>query len=164
MKLRCSFALLVVAIVIGCAPPIPSHLVVTNDLGGPVVERAELIDRLAAAGTQVTITGDFCASACLMYLGLPGAVLTPQTDLYLHGLYDPSGAPVEPDVRARVERTYENRLPPDLARYWRAFAANLFDQLIRLNGQDVLSNGWIAVASAHVGASASAAGSIGLRE
>lgn len=60
-------------------------IIIQNDKGGAVTERAELIRDYRSAGTSVEIRGSFCLSSCTMYLGLPETCVTPQTVFGFHG-------------------------------------------------------------------------------
>lgn len=66
----------------GAQPPV---MVVANDPGGSVPDRLALIERLRRDGTRVEITGDYCLSACTLYLGLPRACADPDTIFGFHG-------------------------------------------------------------------------------
>lgn len=60
-------------------------VVVKNDRGGGVIERARLIKKYEADGTRVEIRGNYCLSACTMYIGLQNACVAPQTVFGFHG-------------------------------------------------------------------------------
>ncbi len=60
-------------------------VIVRNDRGGAVAERAMLIQRYKTNGTKVEIRGDFCLSSCTMFLSLPGTCVAPETVFGFHG-------------------------------------------------------------------------------
>ena len=62
-----------------------SVLVVGNDPGGSVEQRVAVVRQLQGDGTQVEIRGDYCMSACTMYLALSRLCVAPQTMFGFHG-------------------------------------------------------------------------------
>ncbi|MFV2038368.1 MAG: hypothetical protein ACC646_12335, partial [Paracoccaceae bacterium] len=64
-------------------------IVVRNDAGGSVQQRARLIRQYRADGTRLEIRGDFCMSACTMYLGLDNTCIAPDTVFGFHGPSSP---------------------------------------------------------------------------
>lgn len=69
------------------APTVVPHIV-RMDPGGLIHERGREIAQRRAAGQPVVIDG-YCASACTMYLGMPGVCLTPRSSLLFHDAFDP---------------------------------------------------------------------------
>jgi len=122
---RCAWprGLLLLAVCLGLLVPgsIPVHaagsrvIVVLNDRGGSVIERARLIQQYKAAGTRLEIRGNFCLSACTMYLGLRNACVAPNTVFGFHG---PSsriyGIGLRPDVFERWSRIMADHYPEPL--------------------------------------------------
>jgi hypothetical protein len=83
-------------------------LIVRNDRGGIVGNRARQIAQLDAAGRSVEIHGDICLSSCTMYLGVEDVCVNPKTRFGFHG---PS--------------YYGQPLPPKYFDYWsEVIAAN----------------------------------------
>lgn len=91
-------------------------IVVLNDQGGSVIERARLIRRYRAQGTQLEIRGQFCMSACTMYLGLSTTCVAPDTVFGFHG---PSS------------RIYGIGLRPELFEYWSRIMANHYPEPLK---------------------------------
>ena len=60
-------------------------LIIHDDRGGGVVERAQAIERYRQSGIRVEIRGNFCMSACTMYLGLENTCVRPETVFGFHG-------------------------------------------------------------------------------
>jgi len=60
-------------------------VVVVDDRGGSVIQRARLIKKYQAEGTRVEIRGEYCLSACTMYLSLRRTCVAPETDFGFHG-------------------------------------------------------------------------------
>lgn len=82
--------------VTGAAVAAQQVVIVADDRGGPVNDRAMLVDRLRAAGAHVEIRGSVCLSACTMYLGAGDVCVSPQTTFGFHGPSN-NGAPLAPD-------------------------------------------------------------------
>ena len=122
---RCALGrkLLFLAICLGLLVPasLPVHaagsrtIVVLNDRGGSVIERARLIQQYQAAGTRLEIRGNFCLSACTMYLGLSNACVASNTVFGFHG---PSsrmyGIGLRPEVFDRWSRIMADHYPEPL--------------------------------------------------
>ena len=60
-------------------------MIVGNDRGGSVIERANLIQALRKKGTRIEIRGQYCMSACTMFLGLKTTCVLPGTKFGFHG-------------------------------------------------------------------------------
>ena len=63
-------------------------VVVVDDAGGGIAERAEELQRLRASGRPVVIAGR-CASACTLYLSLDRVCVTGRAVLQFHAPSDP---------------------------------------------------------------------------
>lgn len=93
-------------------------IVVRNDAGGSVVQRARLIRQYRANGTRLEIRGDFCMSACTMYLGLGNTCVAPDTVFGFHGPSSPIyGIALPPRVFERWSRIMADSYPEPL-RTW----------------------------------------------
>lgn len=66
------------------AAPGGSVIVVTNDRGGSLGKRGELIRQLRSSGQRVELRGT-CLSACTMYLGLTNLCISPSAQFGFHG-------------------------------------------------------------------------------
>ena len=60
-------------------------LVVGNDPGGRLRPRIAEVNRLRANGRRVEIRGDYCMSACTIYLGVATVCVSPRTQFGFHG-------------------------------------------------------------------------------
>jgi hypothetical protein len=60
-------------------------VVIRNDKGGGVVDRVRIIRRYQVSGTHIEIRGNYCLSACTLYLNLPNTCVSPQTLFGFHG-------------------------------------------------------------------------------
>ena len=60
-------------------------VVIRDDKGGDVIERVRILRDYQASGTRVEIRGEYCLSACTMYLNLPNTCVSPQTLFGFHG-------------------------------------------------------------------------------
>ncbi len=60
-------------------------LVIGNDRGGSVEQRVAAVRALQGDGTRVEIRGDYCMSACTMYLALSDLCVAPRTVFGFHG-------------------------------------------------------------------------------
>ncbi|MGR3343179.1 MAG: hypothetical protein ACU0DI_08155 [Paracoccaceae bacterium] len=90
-------------------------IVVLNDRGGSVIERARLIQQYKSAGTRLEIRGKFCLSACTMFLGLSSACVASNTVFGFHG---PSsriyGIGLRPEVFEHWSRIMADHYPEPL--------------------------------------------------
>ena len=91
-------------------------VVVLNDKGGSVVERARLIRQYRAQGTRLEIRGQYCMSACTMYLGLSGTCVAPDTIFGFHG---PSS------------RIYGIGLRPEVFEHWSKIMADHYPEPLK---------------------------------
>jgi hypothetical protein len=60
-------------------------VVIGDDRGGYVGERAQLVASLRADAARVEIRGSICFSACTMYLGAGDVCVSPETRFGFHG-------------------------------------------------------------------------------
>ena len=60
-------------------------IIIHDDRGGGVVERARLIQTYQADGTRIEIRGNYCLSACTMFLSLRDTCVLPKTKFGFHG-------------------------------------------------------------------------------
>jgi hypothetical protein len=76
-----------IALILSCMPGFvlaQQVIVIGNDHGGYVGERAGIVDRIRALGTRVEIRGNICYSACTMYLGAGNVCVSPATTFGFH--------------------------------------------------------------------------------
>ena len=60
-------------------------LVVGNDPGGRLRPRIAQVERLRSVGRRVEIRGEYCLSACTIYLGAGNVCVSPHTRFGFHG-------------------------------------------------------------------------------
>jgi len=92
------------------------YLIVRNDRGGSVRDRAEIIETYRRSGTRIHIRGSYCLSACTLYLGLNRTCVAPDTIFGFHG---PSS------------RFYGVALPFQSFDYWSRLMANYYPEPLR---------------------------------
>jgi len=64
-------------------------VIIRDDRGGGVIERARLIEAYQANGTRIEIRGNYCLSACTMFLRLSETCIMPTTRFGFHGPSSP---------------------------------------------------------------------------
>lgn len=117
-------------------------VVVGNDRGGSVADRAFIVDRLRAYGARVEIRGDICYSACTMYLGAGDVCVDPNTDFGFHG---PSnmGIPISEERFSRWSEVMGRYYNAPL-REWFMEEARFTTGLLRLSGSQIINAGYQA--------------------
>jgi len=110
-----------VAVWLGALPTVAAinqTVVVRDDPGGSVIDRARLIREYRDNGTKIEIRGRFCMSACTMYLKLKATCVSPNTTFGFHG---PSsriyGISLSPAAFERWSRVMADHYPEPL-RSW----------------------------------------------
>ncbi len=93
-----------------------SAITIRNDSGGSLQLRINEINRLRQSGTQVRIVGDYCNSACTMYLGLPNTCVSRSVTFGFHG---------------PMSQFYGVALAPDEFEYWSGIMASYYPQAVR---------------------------------
>jgi len=91
-------------------------VVVRDDKGGAVNRRAALIEHYRSSGENIEIRGQYCLSACTLYLGLENTCIVEKTVFGFHG---PSS------------RFYGVSLTPPAFEYWSAFMAKYYPEPIK---------------------------------
>ncbi|MEE9428107.1 MAG: hypothetical protein V3V25_08170 [Paracoccaceae bacterium] len=91
-------------------------IIVHDDRGGGVVERARLIQTYQTDGIRIEIRGNYCLSACTMYLSLRETCVLPKTKFGFHG---PSS------------RLYGISLSPDSFEHWSQVMARHYPEPLR---------------------------------
>jgi hypothetical protein len=87
-------ALLAVLLLSACSPPIANPYVVLKDPGGNLIDRLGQIHVMREEGVEVKIHG-VCASACTLYLDMPGVCVSPGALLGFHGAQSDVGGLAE---------------------------------------------------------------------
>jgi hypothetical protein len=138
-RAACRFGMATLLIITASTTIAQQVIVIGNDQGGYVGERAGIVDRIRALGTRVEIRGAICYSACTMYLGAGNVCITPATRFGFHGpsrhgqALDPAGFDHWSGVMARYYALPLRQWYMTTARYERTQVAELSGaELIRL--------------------------------
>lgn len=94
----------------------PETIVVRDDRGGPLIERAKIVDTYRLHGTRVQLRGRFCLSACTLYLGLDNTCISSTTVFGFHGPSSPM---------------YGIALPQRVFDYWSSFMAEHYPEPLK---------------------------------
>ncbi|WP_109464782.1 hypothetical protein [Albibacillus kandeliae] len=115
-------------------------LVVRDDAGGVVQARVAKIASLRSQGQTVELRGRFCLSACTLYLGLPGACVSPQTKFGFHGpsLY---GRPLKTRDFERWSHLMAGYYPEPLRDWFMSTARYRLTGYETLSGADLIDMG-----------------------
>ncbi len=117
-------------------------LVIRNDRGGSVAERVARIDRLRRSGIKVEIRGDYCLSACTMYLGVPGACVAPDTVFGFHGPSSPVyGVALRPREFEYWSHLMARYYPAALRKWFLEVARNRLVGFERKSGRELIRLG-----------------------
>lgn len=93
-------------------------VIIQDDRGGAVIERVRIIENYRQTGTRVEIRGDYCLSACTLYLGLPDTCVAPETVFGFHGPSSPVyGVSLAPQTFDRWSRVMAEHYPKPI-RAW----------------------------------------------
>ena len=146
-KIRTGLATGIAIVLLGMGPGTvataqTSELVVIgNDRGGSIGDRAFIVDRLRAYNARVEIRGNICYSACTMYLGAGNVCVNPETTFGFHGPSDDGNAMSEPrfDRWSEVMGRYYNA---PLRQWFMQDARYENSDIIRLTGTQLISIGY----------------------
>jgi hypothetical protein len=118
-----------------------SPLIIGNDRGGGVGERARLVDSLQASGQRIEIRGNLCYSACTMYLGAGNICVSPDTVFGFHGpTRNGQPLPTESfDHWSRIMARYYNE---PLGNWFMSEARYLRSDVYRLTGSQLIELGY----------------------
>ncbi len=122
------------------AAPLTTPLIVRDDHGGQIVQRAREVEALRRSGRDVRIVGSVCYSSCTMLVGLPEACVSRDTVFGFHG---PSRSGQRLD-RARFERAsalIAAHYPAPLRNWYMATARHELRGLHRMTGADLIRMG-----------------------
>lgn len=121
-------------------PNSPSPVVVQDDRGGYILNRAHEIDALRRSGREVRIVGTVCLSACTMLLGLPHACVSPRTVFGFHG---PSrrGQRLDQAQFERASQFIALHYPPSLGRWYIDTGRHRINGLYEIAGSDLIAMG-----------------------
>ena len=117
-------------------------VVIGNDKGGNVAERLRRIQRLQAEGAEVQIRGEYCLSACTLYLGLENVCVLPETVFGFHGpssrLY---GVALRPASFERWSRRMADLYPKPLRSWFLNVARKRITGFEMLSGREIIALG-----------------------
>ncbi len=116
-------------------------LVIGNDRGGGVAQRARLVDAIKASGQRIEIRGSHCYSACTMYLGAGNLCVSPDTVFGFHGPTR-NGEPLPSasfDHWSRIMARYYNE---PLSTWFMNEARHLRGDVYRLSGSQIIELGY----------------------
>ena len=115
-------------------------VVVGNDRGGYVGQRATEIDWLRAQGSRVEIRGNICYSTCTMYLGAGDVCVSPATTFGFHG---PSrnGSPLPPQQFDHWSQVMARYYPAGLREWFMATGRYEQTGLYRISGSELIRMG-----------------------
>jgi hypothetical protein len=117
-------------------------VVVVDDRGGSVVQRVRLIKKYKDNGTRVEIRGEYCLSACTMYLSLRQTCVAPETDFGFHGpssrLY---GIALSSGAFERWSRLMADYYPEPLRAWFLKTARHRIVGFYTVKGSDLIAMG-----------------------
>ncbi len=120
-------------------------LVVGNDPGGAVEQRVAAVRDLQVHGTKVEIRGDYCLSACTLYLGIADVCTTPRTVFGFHGpgsaIY---GIGLTPAAFEHWSQVMARHYPPPLRSWYLNVARNRTTGFYSVRGRDLIEMGLAA--------------------
>ena len=126
-----------------CAAPAAAQqtLVVGNDRGGLVGQRALQIEQLKRAGRRVEIRGSVCYSSCTMYLGAGNVCVDPRTSFGFHGP-SRSGRPLPADQFDKWSRIMARYYSPQLQQWFMSQARYSITTLTQVSGRQLIAMGY----------------------
>ena len=116
-------------------------LVIGNDRGGLVGQRAQLIERLKRAGQRVEIRGSVCYSSCTMYLGAGNVCVDPRTSFGFHGP-SRSGRPLPADQFDKWSRIMAQYYSPQLQQWFMTQARYSITTVTQISGRELIAMGY----------------------
>lgn len=118
-------------------------IVIGDDRGGRVAERARLVDQIREAHARVEIRGRVCYSACTMYLGAGDVCVSPATTFGFHG---PSrdGRALSRDDLDHWSAVMARYYVAPLRDWYMTTARHRHDRVERLSGADLIRLGYPA--------------------
>ncbi len=137
-----SAALALVALLHGPAEARQGVLIVRDDPGGAVAQRVAAVRALRASRTRVEIRGDYCLSACTLYLGLADLCVAPRTVFGFHGpaseIYGIGLTPAKFEHWSQVMATH---YPEPLRSWYLSVARNRTTGFYSIRGADLIALG-----------------------
>ncbi len=116
-------------------------IVIGNDRGGLIGERARLLERINTARAQVEIRGNICYSACTMYLGAENVCISPATIFGFHG---PSrgGRALQTSEFEHWSNVMAHYYPNGLRQWFLQTARYSGSNVMQINGSDLINAGY----------------------
>ncbi|NEX45220.1 hypothetical protein [Pseudotabrizicola algicola] len=138
--MRVRIASLAVAFALVASAAVP-QTIIENDPGGSLVDRLTALASLRQTGHRVEIVG-WCASACTLYLGLPGACVRPSARLGFHGPQSQFyGVSLPPDDFEHWSRVMADHYPPQLRAWFMRDARNTTMGVVQITGAQAIQLG-----------------------
>jgi len=117
-------------------------IVVHNDGGGRVDQRANLIRRLQAQRAEVKLQGNYCMSACTMYLALPNVCVDPRTKFGFHGPSSATkGLGLSPASFEKWSRVMGNHYPEPIRSWYMREGRTITAGFYEFKGRDLINMG-----------------------
>lgn len=141
-----ALAVLATALSLNCqamaaqGPTRAAPLIVGNDPGGRLRPRIALVDRLRVSGRRVEIRGDYCFSACTIYLGARNVCVRPGTRFGFHGPSFRKG-PNRFDRFDRWSRKMASYYPAPLRSWFLSYARFLTKRHATVTGRELIAMG-----------------------
>ena len=131
----------ILALTLSATAAIANPLIISDDMGGPLEDRMEILANLRGSDRPVIIRGK-CYSSCTLYLGLPQTCVEPQAVFGFHG---PSssiyGLALPPDEFEYWSRIMADHYPPALAEWFMAKGRNVIVGGYFMSGSEVIRLG-----------------------
>lgn len=119
-----------------------NRMIVRNDRGGNVAHRAQEISQLRQRGTRVEIRGEYCMSACTMYLGLRDTCVSPNTVFGFHGPSSPNyGIALMPAEFEHWSQVMASHYPAGLRSWFLREGRNTITGFHKMRGRDLIRMG-----------------------
>jgi len=138
--LTCLVIILMLPVVNGEARAGLKPLIVENDRGGSIVDRAREIEDLRASGQPVEIRGSVCFSTCTMLLGLAQTCIFPHTIFGFHGP-SRSGKPLIADEFEQYSQLIAKHYPKPLKDWFLKKGRRRIKGLYKIVGAKIIRMG-----------------------
>jgi len=121
-------------------------IIIKNDRGGLVRQRAEQIAIIKQSGQRVEIRGRQCLSSCTMYLGLANLCVSPRTSFGFHG---PSryGKALKASEFEYWSQFIAGHFPPELRSWYLETARTRISGYYKISGRQLIRMGFQQCAS-----------------
>ena len=116
-------------------------LIIGDDRGGLVGQRAQEVNVLKQIGQRVEIRGNICYSTCTMYLGASNVCISPTTTFGFHGP-SRSGRPLPADQFERWSRLMASYYNGPLQQWFMQEGRHTISDVYRLSGSQLIQLGY----------------------